>query len=147
MEEDQYRLTYRQVNQLKCAFEKTILAGHCACPLSHKFCLAEREGISCQQTENRQRCQNLLQKSRKKTLFVFKLTRFDGVLPHAKEIRVQLGILTGLAELLGQPETENICDINQLLAIAEEHYPDLDKLPYEPLIRAVNRAQGRRRKK
>lgn len=147
MEEDQYRSTYRQVNQLKCAFEKAILTGRCACSLSHKFCLAEREGVSCRQAESRQRCRDLLQKSREKALFVFGLTHSAGMLPHTKEIRVQLGSLSGLAELLHQPETEKIRDTNQLLAVTEERYPGLDKLPCEPLIRAVSRTQGRRRKK
>ncbi len=147
MEEDQYRSAYRQINQLKCAFEKAILANRCTCPLSHKFYLAEREGISCRQTENQQRCQALLQKSREKSLFVFKLTRFSGALPHAKEIRVQLGSLTGLAELLGWPKTEKIHDINRLLAVTEERYQGLDELPYKRLIQAVNQTQSRRRKK
>ena len=147
MEEDQYRSTYHQVNQLRCVFEKAILSRRCSCPLSHKFCLAEREGVSCLQPENQQRCQTLLKHSREKALFVFKLTQIEGALPHAKEIRVQLGSLSGLAELLGQEETENIEDINHLLNQTEEQYPRLEALPYDTLIRAISRIQGRRRNK
>ena len=147
MEEDQYRSVYRQLNELKCAFEKAILVGRCACPLSHKFCLAEREGITCQQAANQQRCQALLQKSREKASFVFGLIRSGSVLPHGKEVRVQLGSLSGLAKLTGWPETEKISDINQLLTMAEERYQELDELPYESLIRAINQARGRQRRK
>ncbi len=147
MEEDQYRTTYKQFNQVKCAFEKAILSRRCGCTQSHKFCLAEREGVSCDNPLDQQRWQVLLQNAREKSLFVFKITQFDGVLPHAKEIRVQLGSLAGLNESLGNDASEEIDDIKSLLILAEETYGKIEQIPYDNLIRAISHIQGRRRKK
>ena len=145
MEEDEYRSAYHQVNQTRCVFEKAILSRRCACTHSHKFCLAEREGVACQAKDNQKRCQQFLQQAREKALFVLKLTQLGGVLPHAKEIRVQLGSLSGLTELLDSTEPETISDANDLLNRAEKKYNGIDKIPTESLVRAIMRMEGRKR--
>ena len=146
MEEDEYRTTYQQVNQTRCAFEKAILSRRCACIHSHKFCLAEREGVACQAKDNQKRCQKFLQQAREKALFALKLIQLEGVLPHAKEIRVQLGSLSGLTELLDNTEPETISDANDLLNRAENKYNGIDKIPSESLVRAIMRMEGRKRR-
>jgi len=145
MEEDEYRSTYQQVNQTRCAFEKAILSRRCACAHAHKFCLAEREGVACQAKDNQERCQQFLQQAREKALFALKLTQLEGALPHAKEIRVQLGSLSGLTELLDSTEPETISDANELLKRAEKKYNGVDKIPSESLVRAIMRMEGRKR--
>ena len=145
MEEDEYRSTYQQVDQTHCAFEKAILSRRCACTHSHKFCLAEREGVACQAKDNQKRCLQFLQQAREKALFALKLTQLEGVLPHAKEIRVQLGSLSGLTELLDNTEPETISDANDLLNRAEKKYNGIDKIPSESLVRAIMRMEGRKR--
>jgi len=146
MEEDEYRTIYQQFNQTRCAFEKAILSRRCACELAHKFNLAEREGVACQTESKQKRCQTFLQQCREKALFALKLTQPGGALPHAREIRVQLGGLNGLSELLGSTPPEAINNIDDLLISAEQRYPDFQELPYELLIRAIMRIQGRQRR-
>lgn len=145
MEEDEYRSTYRQFNQTRCAFEKAILSRRCNCVHAHKFCLAEREGIACNAHPNQQRCLQFLELARQKARFVLQLTRPDDALPHAKEIRVQLGSLIGLAESLEIPLKDNeIENIDTLLSMAEQNFTSLDELPFDTLIRVIRETQGRR---
>ena len=145
MEEDEYRNTYQQFNQIQCAFEKAVLTRRCNCRHAHKFCLAEREGIACQSAPEQQRCLRFLQLVREKSQFVLKLTRPGEPLPHAKAIKVQLGSLNGLAEVLEISIQDNeIDDIDGLLSRAEQAYSGLDNLPFDTLIRAINVTQGRR---
>jgi len=146
MEEDEYRSTYHQVNQIRCAYEKAILSRRCACAHAHKFCLAEREGVSCQTKNNQERCLKFLQQARENALFVLKLTQLqNSPLPHAKEIRVQLGSLTGLSELLDGAEPETIADANDLLDRAERQYTDISNIPVETLVRAIKRMEARKK--
>jgi len=147
MEEDEYRATYQQFNQTRCVFEKAILSRRANCQHAHKFCLAEREGVACQSASDQPRCDNFLHETRHKALFALKLTQIDGALPHAKEIRVQLGGLTGLAELLNTAESENIADASDLLISAEKQYEGLANIPYDTIVRAVMRIEGRQRRK
>jgi len=147
MEEDEYRATYQQFNQTRCAFEKAILSRRCACELAHKFNLAEREGVACQTESKQKRCQGFLQQARQKALFALKLTQLDGPLPHAREIRVQLGSLNGLSELLDGTQAETITNANDLLIRTEQLYPGFRALPFELLIRAILRIQGRKRQR
>ncbi|MCW8962267.1 MAG: hypothetical protein OQL16_00630 [Gammaproteobacteria bacterium] len=147
MEEDEYRATYRQFNQTRCAFEKAILSRRCACDQAHKFCLAEREGVACKAESRSERCQAFLQQARQKALFALKMTQMADALPHAKEIRVQLGCLSGLTELLDNEQPETIDNVDELLGRTEQQYPGFQGLPFEPLIRAIMRIQGRKRRR
>jgi hypothetical protein len=145
MEENEYRNTYQQFNQTRCVFEKAILSRRCGCHLSHKFCLAEREGIACHSKQHQQRCTRFLELVRDKAQFVLKLIRPGEPLPHAKEIRVQLGSLTGLAKTIQLSLKDNeIDDIDTLLSEAEQAYLNLDGLPFDAMIRAIKNARGRR---
>lgn len=145
MEENEYRATYDQFNQTRCAFEKAILSRRCNCEHSHKFCLAEREGIACQAVASQQQCQELLLHARQKAIFALKLTQASDILPHAKEIRVQLGCLTGLAGLLDGTEPETITDANDIVTRAKQTYGDWQALPFETLVRSIMHFQGRQR--
>ena len=146
MEEDEYRSTYHQFNQTRCAFEKAILSRRVSCRHAHKFCLAEREGVSCQSATHQQRCLHFLQQARQNALFALKLTQLDGALPHAKEMRVQLGSLIGVAEKMDGQPPETINDADDLLARAELAFDGLDELPFDSIVRAIKRIQGRRRR-
>ena len=148
MEEDAYRSTYHQINTTRCAFEKTILNRQGNCPQSHKFCLAEREGVTCKSSAHQKRCQQFLAMMRSKAQFVLKLTQPGVQLPHAKELKVQLGGLQGLAELVDYPrESKNISDINGLVAKIESRYSSLDEVPVEGMLNAIRNMPGRRQRK
>lgn len=147
MEEDEYRSTYHDFNQTRCVFEKAILSRQCGCRHSHKFCLAEREGIACQDNHQQRRCMNFLDMVRVKAQFILKHIRPGEPLPHGKEIRIQLGSLRGLATKLEIPIKDNkIEDIDSLLIQADQVYSGPGDYPVDTIIRTIKETQGRRKR-
>ena len=148
MEENEYRSIYQAFNPLACSFEKSILSRRCQCTAAHKFCLAEREGVSCQDTAAQRLCREFLQLVRSKARFALKLTRPAENLPHAMEIRIQLGSLAGLDQLLNaNPCGNTVNDIAGLLRQSKEKFPDPEQLPFDLLIQSVSRFKGRQRRR
>jgi len=147
MEENQYRETYHSINKQPCLFEKSINSRRCHCSLSHRFCLADREGVSCTVDLAHKRCQTLLQTLRTKAIFAMRLTRLDGALPHGKEIKVQTGGLLGLQLLLDPTYDVNngVTDINQLISQAIENFQSIDDFPYDEIVKQITRFEGRTR--
>lgn len=153
MEEDEYKSTYNELASVRCVFEKA-LVNHQAkqrakCSLSKHFCLADREGYSCENIESSGKCREYLEKLRENSIFVLKLHEINGPLPHNMEIRVQAGGLIGLAKLVDvaldeQPVPD---DINRIINRALKEYGDLDSLPYNKIIQSVVQFQGRRRRR
>lgn len=147
MEENEYRSFYHAINQQRCVFEKTILSRRAQCQYAHRFNLADREGVACQQPDAATLCQSVLDHMRNKALFALKLTRLDSPLPHAKEIKVQTGGLYGLRGILDNQDHPNpIADIIALLNSALQRYGDLDLLPYEEIARSIVQFEGRTRR-
>jgi len=149
MDEKEYRDTYKNVNPLRCVYEKSINSRQTCCRHSHRFCLADREGISCQNKSGQQLCENFLQQIRTKASFTLKLTAIGGPLPHAKEMRVQTGGVLGLQALLNSGTTSKSekPDINVLLELALSQYKKIESFPYDELMRSVQNYQGRTRGK
>lgn len=155
MEEGEYKSTYNSLASVRCKFEKALTNHQAKCHLAKHFCLADREGYSCESTVSSQRCGEILEKLRKNSVFVLKLREVNGPLPHNMELRVQVGGMKGLARLLqketvGQIKfTENnapIEDINGVLNKAVAQYGTLDNLPYSEIIKSVMQFQGRKRR-
>lgn len=135
---------------VRCVFEKALTNNKAKCSLSNHFCLADREGCSCKDEGSSAKCGKLLEKLRKKSIFVLKLHEIDGPLPHNMEIRVQVGGLAGVSKLvdkeaLDEPQlvTKNI---NGVLTKAMDIFGSLDDLPYSEIIQSVLQFQGRRRR-
>ena len=152
MEEDEYKATYNELASVRCVFEKALLNHQAKCGLSRHFCLADREGYSCEDEPSSIKCCEFLEKLREKSTFVLKLHEINGPLPHNMEIRVQAGGLMGLVKLL-DVKTENqsitpvIDDIHRILSMAKEEYGLWENLPYSEIIQSVVQFQGRRRRR
>ena len=152
MEEDEYKSTYSELASVRCVFEKALTNHQAKCDLSRHFCLADREGYSCEDAEASLKCSKLLEKLREKSIFVLKLRDIDGPLPHNMEIRVQAGGLAGLVKLLDAgpqnslQQTLMVAGIDQIISRALEHYGTLDDLPYSEIIQSVVQFQGRGRR-
>lgn len=145
MDEQEYRSTYHNVNPLRCVFEKSINSRQTGCRRSHRFCLADREGISCTDNTCQRMCQQFLDNLRSKAQFSLKLTRVMGPLPHAKEMQVQTGGILGLQELLAKHSMPAKPDINFLLEEAVQQFNGIDALPFDELMRGITQYQGRKR--
>lgn len=146
VEEDQYRSTYKSLNERRCVFEKAILSRRCACECSTRFYLADREGVACDSASAHQRCEKLISLLRENAKFALKMTVLDGELPHAKEIKVQNGGLLGLQRVL-RPDlgTSNVADVAGLTALGERTYGSLADFPYREIVKSIVAFEGRRR--
>jgi hypothetical protein len=148
MEEQEYRDTYQALNQRRCVFEKAINSRRCSCNQSARFNLADREGVACESDAANALCIELLDTMRRNARFSLHVTHADGPLPHAKEIRVQIGGLLGLQRLL-QPDrarADSVHDINGLATEALERYRRIEDLPYELIVQTIVSFQVRRKR-
>lgn len=156
MEEGEYRDTYHDFNQRRCLFEKSILSRKTMCENAHRFCLADREGVACQEQSAHAQCTLLLTQLRNNARFALKQTNLDEPLPHAKEIKVQTGGLLGLNSILNntpaqepksdQDQEVSIKNIFALVQSAIMKYGDLDSLPYGEIARMVVQFEGRKKR-
>ncbi len=150
MEEDEYKSTYSELTSVPCVFEKALTNHRLKCSLSNHFCLADREGYSCENFESSAKCNELLQRLRKNSAFALKIRDIDSALPHNMEIRVQVGGVTGLAKLVNKnskvEQLSSLDDIHGVLNQVIEQFGSLDKLPYSEIIQSVVQFQGRRRR-
>ena len=137
MDEDNFRSTYKQLNPDRCCFEKSITAKRCSCHYAIKFLLASREGVKCNNLESKEKCNLFLTTLREQARFSLKQTKIDGPLPHKKEIKIQVGGLLGLQNLIEQSENKNISNIIALLKNAISKYVSIENFPYEDIIQSV----------
>lgn len=157
MEESEYKSTYNALASVRCVFEKTLTNHRARCRLAKHFCLADREGYSCEDSTASLSCNKLLQILRKKSVFVLKLRDVDGPLPHNMELRVQVGGITGLAKQLDlNDEQSDECrvdnakiveDISAVVNQMIEKFGSLEALPYSEIMQSVVQFQGRRRRR
>ena len=148
MEENEYRSTYRTINERRCIFEKGINSRRCSCQQMARFNLADREGVACNSETAHRHCQQFIELMRQNASFALQLTRVEGALPHAKEIKVQTGGLLGLQKLLVPElaESEKVEDIAGLLQQALEKYHHFSELPFTEIIKSIVSFEGRSRR-
>ncbi len=149
MDEDQYRSIYRSVNQRKCVFEKAINARRCNCSNSRRFNLADREGVACDSARAYEDCLKLLLQLRQNASFSLRITHIEGQLPHASEIRVQAGGLSGLQQVVlkQDPTAPDINDVAGLLGAAERQFGPIEDFPYTEIIKTITSFRGRQRRR
>jgi hypothetical protein len=147
MDQDAFRKTYREVNQVFCAFEKSVLTNECQCSQAERFCIAEREGVHCRSEERQGRCLKWLELLREQARFALRAEEQRKLLPHGKAIRLQVGGMRGLTKVLGAagrtPAT--IEDVDQLLAETESRFDALENAPFSEIMRDVAAYQVRKR--
>ena len=130
-------------------FEKAINARRCSCNQSQRFNLADREGVSCTSERSCNRCKQLLDLLRNNASFALQMTNVPGPLPHAKEVKVQIGGMLGIQKLL-HPEMSNddlVHDINGLAEMATQQFNSLKNLPYSEIVKSIVRFEGRLRRR
>ena len=147
MEENEYRETYQNYNEQRCLFEKSILSRKTMCEHAHRFCLADREGVACNNQPAFKQCKVLLNQLRNNARFALKQTHVDEPLPHAKEVKIQTGGLLGLRSIVeGENRQEqSIENIFALIQKAITKYGELDSLPYDEITRQIVQFKGKTR--
>ena len=145
MDETQYRDTYKSINATRCWFEKAINSRKCKCALMERFNLADREGVRCTRKEAQLQCDALLANLRSKALFALQMTKVDGPLPHAKELKVQLGGMLGLQTSL-QPELSEADTVENIHATIEQaiaEFGTIEQFPFVEIVKTVVQIEGR----
>ncbi len=149
MDEDQYRNTYRNIITRQCVYEKAINSRQTSCHQANKIRLADREAVACHAQDACNLCTSFLQILRSKSLFALKLQNHSGPLPHAKEIKVQMGSIIGLAldNNVEIGKGKKIEDIYTLLTDSLNKHHTIQCLPYENLVRSIVNYEGRPKRK
>ena len=147
MDQDAFRRTYREVNDVYCAFEKSVLTNECRCSQAERFCIAEREGVHCRSAASQARCLEWLQLLRAQARFALRTEQDRQLLPHGKAIRLQVGGMRGIHKSLfgDAASAREVDDIDATLAAAEARYGNLSSVPFSDVMREVAAYQGRRR--
>ena len=148
MEEQEYKNTYKAVNERRCIFEKTINSRRSTCAQSRRFHLADREGIACNSAAGKALCTELLDRMRSKARFALHTTNASGPLPHAREIKVQTGGMLGLQAVVypDRAASQNVDNILGIIDQALEEYQNLDHLPYDVIVQSIVKFEGRRKR-
>ena len=149
MDESQYRQTYQQINHQRCVFEKSLQTRVSACSQSHRFCLADREGVACNLELAHKRCHTLLDFLRRNANFALGIPKIDTALPHNKEIRIQNGGLLGIQQALSQgtATTQHIADIYQLITASIEKFHSLESLPFDEVVKFIVSYEVKKRRR
>ncbi len=147
MDQDAFRRTYRDVNERFCAYEKSVLTNECQCSQAERFCIAEREGVHCAADDAQQQCLEVLGLLREAARFALKSSAEEGILPHGKAMKIQVGGLRGIRALLepDAPASDPIADVHGLLNQAQVAFDGLGNLPFSEIMQQIAAYQVKRR--
>jgi hypothetical protein len=142
MDENEFRRVAGGYDPQHCHFAKAILMRCAGCSRSQRVLIAEREAVHCMSPAGHARCGTLLPMMREKALFALGLAHAEVQLPHGKQVKVECGGLGALAQLLGH---EAPPDIDSLLQAVETICDTPDAIPWDEIVRGINRYSLRRR--
>ncbi len=129
---------------LGCAFARALLARQASCPLAVMALEGEAERPRCTAPVAHTNCRTLRDLLRERATFALRLPPPDAPLAHAAELRLQCGGLRGLADALGDPPGPP-GDAHGLVARAQRAYGGLLGIPFDAVVAAIVRWQGRPR--
>ena len=144
MDEQEYKDVYTFIASIPCLYEKSILALKITCVQSTRNNIAEREVITCSSKHYQFRCETWLRLIREKSQFALQQSTLAGPLPHAKELKVQVGGIRGLCSVLGQSATDMDLGVSEVLDAAVEKFNDLAAVPFEQVVQVVAQFKGRK---
>lgn len=149
MDQDAFRETYREINERPCPFEKAVLTNQCECRHAERFCIAEREGLSCLSDAGQQRCLQWLERVREQARFALKTAAHPDqpALGHGKAIAIQVGGLRGLHVTLHPDEGPPviISDVDALLREALARHGDFGQVDMQAVIQQVAAYKSKKR--
>lgn len=143
VDERAFRQMLHSADPHSCPFGKAILALCCACSLSRKRAIAERETVICTRATAREQCCELYALLRRNSSFALKQAHADEPLTHARNMKVQCGGLHGLQQAVDA--AEEIGDVAALVDASREKFGSLEALPYSLIIQSVAAFQLRKR--
>ena len=142
MDEDAFRKELQATDRLACPFGKAILARCCACALSGKRAIAEREAVICAGPMAQARCELLYGLLYDNSQFALRRIHPDAPLTHVQNMKIQCGGLRGLQLL--QDGTNEVADVAALVEAAQHAFGSLEGLPFSTIIQSVSAFQPRK---
>jgi len=130
---------------LPCPFERALLSLCATCHKSRKLLLAEREAISCTETQANAHCRAFHQALHANARFALHMDPLQPW-PFGKEIRAQCGGVLGLRDILGMPDIDTGVDIAQLVDAGLARHGEVADFPYSEIMRAIAHYQPRKRR-
>jgi len=148
MDENEYRDIYHSVNSVRCCFEKAMLTRRFNCINLVKINIADREAAGCSNETAQATCKELRKLIRQNAAFALKCSDSGAQLPHAKEIKMQCGGITGLYHALHDTEEapDGVDDIYTCIQDAIKTYKQLEDFPFIEIVRDIARFKGRRKR-
>ncbi len=138
MDENEYKSVTDSLIPVSCVFEKSILVLKTQCIKSTRINIAERELVVCASLQYAERCKSWLKILRKKSQFSLRLPEQLSVLPHAKEIKVQVGGMLALDKMYGHlANAEGRPDIYKTLECCLKQTTDFEGVPFDVVVREV----------
>jgi hypothetical protein len=138
MDENEYHTMRMTLTPIPCVFSKSILAMKLECRESSRKNIAGRELIQCLSAINVQQCSQWLRLLRQKSQFALQTPEQSDVLPHAKEMKVQVGGIMALQKIYRADVMPEIkADIAELLARCVKDNPEFEGVPFDVVIREV----------
>ena len=128
------------MRDMRCPFEGAILSGRFGCRFAEKFLVAHREGIVCGEAGAYKNCEELVGCLTENAAFGLRLPRDRRKLTHGQEMRVRVGGLIGLTELLYKecsPTSNKRFDIACLIQVATEQHRSIKELPYARIMPSI----------
>lgn len=144
MDEEQYRETYQQINTLPCVFERAILHRCGTCESAQRLNIAEREAVKCLSENSHKDCKEFLEIVHEKSTFAIGLPNPGEKLPFGKEIKIQCGSIAGLKNALDKNGED--LGIHALIDASVIASGDINKLPFEKIVRDISAFKSRRGK-
>jgi hypothetical protein len=142
VDEETFRKELQAIDRYACPFGKAILANCCACSLSAKRAIAERETVVCTRAPAHEQCERLYGLLFDNSQFALKRIHADAPLTHAQNMKIQCGGLHGLQFV--QDESEEVSDVASLVEAAQHTFGDLEELPFSTIIQSVSAFQARK---
>lgn len=147
MDEVEFKQTLGEIRDRPCYFQRPILQKRCGCQFSQKLFVAEREIIACRFTPAFKECGSFMDILKRKAAFVLQIEDPDAPLPYAKAIKLQVGAMEGLKQIMGVPENFDVPDVAQAIQDSKQYFHELDNIPYEKLFATIRKTRRRKDKK
>ena len=133
-------------NNPRCPFEKAILSARCDCEMATRFSIAEQMGVGCRSHFACNNCSTLLALMRENARFALGLTNTSGNLAFGKEMKVMIGGLIGLQQVMAQADVaDGLRNVHALVQQAQTAYGSLESLPYQEIVKSIAVFQIKRR--
>jgi hypothetical protein len=84
---------------------------------------------------------------KKKAAFVLHIEDPEGPIPYAKAIKLQVGAILGLKQIMGIPDQFDVPDVSEAIADSKHYFHELDNIPYEQLFASIRETKRKRERK